>query len=83
MKEFGCQVDIFDPWADANEVKHEYNLEMKSADVLSKLDNYSAVILAVSHNQFLELNVNKLKNTKTVFYDLKGLFSKELSDGRL
>ena len=83
MKEFGCQVDLYDPWADSKEVKHEYNLEMKSADVLTKLDSYSAVILAVSHKQFLEININKLKNTKTVFYDLKGLFSKELSDGRL
>lgn len=83
MKDFGCQVDLYDPWADAKEVKHEYNLEMKSADVLTKLDSYSAVILAVSHKQFLEINISKLKNSKTVFYDLKGLFSKELSDGRL
>jgi UDP-N-acetyl-D-galactosamine dehydrogenase len=83
MKEFGCQVDIFDPWADPKEVHHEYNLEMKNTDVLNNLEIYSAIILAVSHKQFLELNVNKLKNTKTVFYDLKGLFSKELSDGRL
>jgi UDP-N-acetyl-D-galactosamine dehydrogenase len=56
---------------------------MKSAEVLTKLNNYSAVILAVSHKQFLELNVADLKNSKTVFYDLKGLFPKEVSDGRL
>lgn len=83
MKEFGCEVDLYDPWADPKEVQHEYNLHMKSAEVLTKLNNYSAVILAVSHKQFLELNVADLKNSKTVFYDLKGLFPKEVSDGRL
>lgn len=83
MKEFGCKVDLYDPWAEAKEVKNEYNLEMQTADVLKNLDRYSAIILAVSHKQFLELNINNLKNSKTVFYDLKGLFAKELSDGRL
>jgi len=83
MKEFGCEVDLYDPWADPKEVQHEYHLQMKSAEVLTKLNNYSAVILAVSHKQFLELNVADLKNSKTVFYDLKGLFTKEVSDGRL
>jgi UDP-N-acetyl-D-galactosamine dehydrogenase len=83
MKEFGCQVDIFDPWADSKEVKHEYNLDMKTADCMNDLKQYSAVILAVSHKQFLETKLNDIKDSKTVFYDLKGLFSKELSDGRL
>ena len=83
LKEFGCVVDLYDPWADAKEVKHEYNLEMQGPDCLKKFDTYAAVILAVSHNQFLETNVGELKKSKTVFYDLKGLFSKDLSDGRL
>lgn len=83
LKEFGCMVDLFDPWADGREVKHEYNLDMQGPDCLKKFDNYAAVILAVSHNQFLETNVRELKNSKTVFYDLKGLFPKNLSDGRL
>jgi UDP-N-acetyl-D-galactosamine dehydrogenase len=83
LKEFGCVVDLFDPWADAKEVKHEYNLEIQGPDCLKKLDTYAAVILAVSHNQFLEIKVCDLKNSKTVFYDLKGLFPKDSSDGRL
>ena len=83
LKEFGCKVDLYDPWAESNEVKHEYNLEMQTADCLKKISNYSAVILAVAHKQFLELDVKGIKTSKTVFYDLKGLFSKDLSDGRL
>jgi UDP-N-acetyl-D-galactosamine dehydrogenase len=83
LKEFDCMVDLYDPWADSTEVKHEYGLEMQSADCLKKMNSYSAVILAVAHNQFLELDVSEIKNSKTVFYDLKGLFPKHLSDGRL
>jgi UDP-N-acetyl-D-galactosamine dehydrogenase len=83
LKEFECKVDLYDPWADAKEVHHEYGLEMQSVDCLKKMNNYSAVILAVAHNQFLELDVSEVKNSKTVFYDLKGLFPKHISDGRL
>lgn len=83
MQEFGCKVDLYDPWADPKEVKHEYNLNMQNAEVLKNLEKYSAVILAVSHRQFLELPIHNLKNSNTVFFDIKGLFSKELSDGRL
>jgi UDP-N-acetyl-D-galactosamine dehydrogenase len=83
MKEFGCEVEIYDPLADPKEVEQEYQLELKSPDVLKRLENYSAIILAVPHEQFKELDVKKIKNPQTVFYDLKGLFPKELSDGRL
>jgi UDP-N-acetyl-D-galactosamine dehydrogenase len=65
------------------EVQREYNIDMKSVDVLDKLESYSAVILAVPHKQFLEINVSKFKISQTIFYDLKGCFPKELSDGRL
>lgn len=83
MKEFGCKVDLYDPWADPKEVKHEYNLEMQTPECLKQLKTYSAVILAVSHKQFLELNLSNIKESQTIFYDLKGLFPKEQSDGRL
>jgi UDP-N-acetyl-D-galactosamine dehydrogenase len=83
LKEFECKVDLYDPWADSKEVQHEYGLEMQSADCLKKINSYSAVILAVAHKQFLEIDFSNVKNSKTVFYDLKGLFSKDLSDGRL
>ena len=83
LKEFECKVDLYDPWADSKEVQHEYGLEMQSADCLKKISSYSAVILAVAHNQFLEIDFSNVKTSKTVFYDLKGLFPKDLSDGRL
>ncbi len=83
LNEFGCKVDLYDPWANSAEVKHEYNLSMNSADCLKQIDDYSAVILAVAHNQFKEVDFSSIEKSKTVFYDLKGLFPKELSDGRL
>jgi UDP-N-acetyl-D-galactosamine dehydrogenase len=83
LKEFDCKVDLYDPWADSKEVKYEYGIELQTADCLKKMSSYSAVILAVAHNQFLELDLNAMKVSNTVFYDLKGLFPKHLSDGRL
>lgn len=79
LQDFGAKVEVFDPWADAQEVKHEYGL-----DLIEKLDKkYDAIVLAVRHNQFLELNFDELRNSKTVIYDIKSILNKEIIDGRL
>lgn len=83
LKDFGCKVDIYDPWASRDEVSHEYNI-----DLLPKLENetfrsYTAVILAVPHQEFSDLPVDSIRSPKNVFFDLKGVFPKDLSDGRL
>lgn len=83
MKDFGCKVDLYDPWANSEEVRKEFKMEMKEPDCLKQLHKYSAVILSVAHKQFNELNISDLKGSSTVFYDLKGMFAKNLSDGRL
>lgn len=83
LKSFHCHVDIHDPWADALEVEHEYNLQMVAGDKLGKLDSYDAVIVAVNHTKFKELNMKGVRSDKRVVYDVKGLFPKELSDERL
>ena len=84
LKEFGCKVDVYDPVADKEEVKKEYNI-----DLLDKVDfkNYDAIILAVAHDEFkkLEPQIKKAKeeNKSLVIYDVKGLLDKSLIDGRL
>ncbi|WP_313262060.1 nucleotide sugar dehydrogenase [Sphingobacterium multivorum] len=81
LKEYGVNVDIFDPWADKAEVIHEYNIE-----ILSKLKErfrYDAIIVAVSHNEFLELDLNQLTNDKAVIFDLKACLDRSLVDARL
>ncbi|MGE4396407.1 MAG: Vi polysaccharide biosynthesis UDP-N-acetylglucosamine C-6 dehydrogenase TviB [Sulfurimonas sp.] len=75
LQEFGCCIDVYDPWADAKEVKHEYNLELKSE---VDYDKYEAIVMAVSHDKFKSLS---FKNKDQVVYDIKSTL--EESDGRL
>jgi UDP-N-acetyl-D-galactosamine dehydrogenase len=79
LEQFGCQVDIFDPWANAAEVKHEYGRDIVSA---YNLDDYGAIVLAVAHNEFKKLDFTKLNN-HTVLYDIKSILPLEVVDGRL
>jgi UDP-N-acetyl-D-galactosamine dehydrogenase len=80
LTEFGCKVDVADPWADKDEVVEEYGINL--IDKMS-LDQYNCVLLAVAHNQFLELDFNKLKSNNCVVYDVKSILPKDLVDERL
>ncbi len=81
LQEFGCRVDLCDPWADPEEVKKEYGLN--SSREIPVGVAYDAVVLAVSHRQFRELDLAALKQAHTVIYDIKGILPRELVDGRL
>jgi UDP-N-acetyl-D-galactosamine dehydrogenase len=76
---FDIRVDVYDPWVDSKEVKQEYNI-----DVINELpiDKYEAVILAVSHKKFLELDIRSLV-PNGIIYDVKGVLPKENIDSRL
>jgi UDP-N-acetyl-D-glucosamine/UDP-N-acetyl-D-galactosamine dehydrogenase len=79
LTSFGLQVDIYDPHANAEEVKHEYNLNLSS-----KLgDKYHAIVLAVSHKEFATIELEKLKEPGAIVYDIKGFFDKSLVTARL
>lgn len=75
LQEFGCNIDIFDPWADTKEVEHEYNLKLIKELNIAK---YEAIVLAVAHNEFKEL---KLKTDNNVVFDIKSILDE--TDGRL
>jgi UDP-N-acetyl-D-galactosamine dehydrogenase len=75
LKEFGCDIDIYDPWADVKEVEHEYHLVLTQELKLSK---YEAVVLAVAHNEFKCL---KLKTDQNIVFDIKSILDE--TDGRL
>ena len=79
---YHVDVDVYDPWASKAEVKHEYDLDLIT-DNNHIGDNYDAVILAVSHKEFLELNIEALKSDKGVIFDVKSLFPKQIVDARL
>ncbi|NJW53462.1 nucleotide sugar dehydrogenase [Salinimicrobium oceani] len=70
LKEYGTNVTIYDPLADPEEVKHEYGLTTTRELPEGK---FEAVVLTVAHKEFLDLDLDQLKNGKTVVYDVKGV----------
>lgn len=81
LKEYGVHVDIYDPWADPSEVKHEYGVQI--LDRINDGDKYDAIVVAVSHNEFITMDLKALKNQKSVVFDLKACLDRSLVDGRL
>ena len=83
LQEFGCLVDILDPQADPEEVMQAYLL--KSVKDLSSLkrNSYDAVILTVAHREFLDMDIFSRFSGVAVIYDVKGIWPKNLVDGRL
>ncbi len=79
LKSYGCELDIYDPHADPQEVHHEYKLTL-----ISKLEkHYHAIVLAVSHDEFKTLPWEKIRTNKTVVFDVKGFLDKSLVTARL
>ena len=78
---YGIDVDIYDPWASPEEVKHEYGLTI--AANLNKSVDYSAVILAVAHNEFMKIDLQAFKTKGAIIYDVKGILPRELIHARL
>jgi UDP-N-acetyl-D-galactosamine dehydrogenase len=81
LKSFDIDVDVYDPWANPQEVAHEYGISILSGDQAPLLESYSAIILAVSHAKFRSLQLSKSSNQ--VLYDVKGFLDKDLVDARL
>ncbi len=81
LKSYDLNVDIFDPWANKEEVNHEYEVDILNELKAEALKDYSAIILAVAHKEFASLNLSKSSNQ--VIFDVKGILGKEVSDARL
>ncbi len=81
LKTYDANVDVFDPWADPEEVKEEYGIDLVNGNELPDLSNYSAIILAVSHEKFRNLPIQK--SDSCVVYDVKSFLDKKLVDRRL
>lgn len=79
LKQFGLEVDVYDPHVNAQEVLHEYGIQM--TPVLGK---YDSIVLAVAHDELLKLDFENLKNAAdTVIYDIKSVLDRTQVDGRL
>ncbi len=70
LKEYGANVTIYDPWANEEEVLHEYGLN--STRILPS-EKFDAIILTVSHQEFLNVDFSNIKNEKAIVYDVKNI----------
>lgn len=81
LADFGCNVDIYDPWADPQVVKHEYKVDLMPAIDPDK--KYEAIIACVAHDQFKTFDFEKYKNLGAVIFDVKGFVDRKWVDARL
>lgn len=80
LEEYTHNITVYDPWANAADVKREYGVEV--VNTLTERD-FDAVILAVAHKEFLQLDVRALAQPNGVVYDVKGILPKDVIDARL
>ena len=80
LKEYTSNIDVYDPWANSDKVKTEYQIMIQNHMTNKK---YDAIILAVAHKQFQDFKFDSFKKDKAVIYDVKGILPRNIIDGRL
>ncbi len=80
LQDYGVDVSIYDPWANAEEVMHEYGLEILCELPKFKFDS---VVMAVAHDKFKDIDLTKVTNGTSVIYDVKGVLPEGVADCRL
>ncbi|OQA80131.1 MAG: UDP-N-acetyl-D-glucosamine 6-dehydrogenase [Lentisphaerae bacterium ADurb.Bin242] len=83
LQEFGCEIDIYDPWADPADIRHEYGVKSTNKLEDLRMGDYDAIVLAVAHREFAGMDVRKYSNGNAVIFDIKGVLPREVVDGRL
>src|SRR5690554_3277344 len=81
LEKYNLNVDVYDPWADASEVKEVFGIDLKEKSALK--ENYSAVVVTVAHKDFLELDLSKYRSNTCVIFDVKSFLERDMVDGRL
>jgi UDP-N-acetyl-D-galactosamine dehydrogenase len=80
LEEFGANVSVFDPYANKEEVKQEYSIDL----IDEPIGLYDAIVLAVAHEHFQLLKINELINsTRSVIFDTKAVLNRDIVDARL
>ena len=79
LKDYGTIVNVFDPWANPDEVYKEYNINLMT--ILSS-QKFDCVVLGVAHNEFMNIELDNLRNKTSILYDVKGVLGNK-SDGSL
>ncbi len=80
LSEYTSNIVVYDPWANIDQVKHEYGF-----DITNELpsDKFDTIILAVAHKEFSQLDISSLIKENSVVYDVKGVLDRSIIDGRL
>jgi UDP-N-acetyl-D-galactosamine dehydrogenase len=82
LNEYNLNIVVFDPWANPEDAKQEYNIE-----IVNKLpknhQKFDAIILAVAHNEYLNINLNKYKKNNCIIYDAKSVLQNKYVDKKL
>ncbi len=81
LLDYGIEVELYDPWANSDEVKKEYGINLLND--LSNRTPYDSIIIAVSHKEFLTMNLENLKNENTIVFDTKSCLDRNMVDARL
>ncbi len=81
LESYSTEVTVYDPWANPEEVQHEYGISCLSA--LSAGLKYDAIMLAVAHHEFQVVDIQHLKNDQAIVYDIKACLDRNLVDSRL
>ena len=83
LEEFGCKVDIYDPWANPEEIAKEYGLTSVQDVEKLKDHDYDAVVLTVAHREFMGFDLARWSKPDSVIFDIKGFLPKDQVNGRL
>ncbi len=82
LEDYQLDVDVYDPWANPEEVKEEYGFDLLT-DINSEDKKYDAILALVAHNEFKEMDLKDFSKDNTFIYDVKSIFPKDKSDLRL
>ena len=83
LREYTDNITVYDPWANAESVKKEYDVDIVASGLEQQKGKYDAVILAVAHKEFESLDIRALLKPQGVVYDVKGVLDRTIIDGRL
>ena len=81
LKQYGLDITVYDPWADPEEVKREYGVQIITQ--LNGHEVYDGIVIAVAHREFLEFNFKKHARNNAVIFDTKACIDRDLVDARL
>lgn len=84
LQEYSAQIEIWDPWVNREDARHEFGVDIETGE--PPVGRYDAVVMAVAHKDFIAMGAERVREfgrPGAVFFDVKGVFAKHESDGRL